>query len=240
MATLSTTTKTVAAAVISVFAATILLGWLSLCNIQASQDILFSAQRTLATNVAEDVDRAFLRARRALTAVADLIEPYHLESPATLLAFLDNRVGIKSMFEHGICADLEGRLLCSGPATALLLTQPNRDWQNTSPWIGPQGIAAHAMAAPAMRAGRDITLWGLLDVRSPMVMGDLGQIHLGRSGYAFLVAPTRLMVWHPDPERVLQPGPPPGADVVLDRALAGDVAGSGETVDSRGVTSLVS
>jgi diguanylate cyclase (GGDEF)-like protein len=62
---------------------------------------------------------------------------------------------------------------------------------------------------------------------------------LGRSGYVYLFDQTRLMIIHPDPKRILQRDIPPGANKVLDQAIAG-YEGIGETVNSRGVQMLLS
>jgi PAS domain S-box-containing protein len=95
----------------------------------------------------------------------------------------------------------------------------------------------------ALLRGSDNRVLGVLgcsvQMLSPDALGGIRSIKIGRSGYIFVYDSSRTMILHPQNERVLQQDIPPGANKLLDAALAG-IEGVGETVNSRGVPMLSS
>ncbi|MCX5890545.1 MAG: cache domain-containing protein, partial [Deltaproteobacteria bacterium] len=95
----------------------------------------------------------------------------------------------------------------------------------------------------ALLRGSDNQVLGVLgcsvQMLSPDALGGIRNIKIGRSGYIFVYDSSRMMILHPQNERVLQRDIPPGANKLLDAALAG-IEGVGETVNSRGVPMLSS
>lgn len=72
---------------------------------------------------------------------------------------------------------------------------------------------------------------------SPDALEGIRKVKIGRSGYIYLFDTSRLMILHPEEARVMQRDIPPGANKLLDAAIAG-FEGVGETVNSRGVPML--
>jgi len=73
----------------------------------------------------------------------------------------------------------------------------------------------------------------------PNALGGIRKTKIGETGYIYVVDTSRLMILHPDDQRVLQRDIPPGANRLLDSAIEG-FEGVGETVNSRGVPMLLS
>ena len=74
---------------------------------------------------------------------------------------------------------------------------------------------------------------------SPDTLAGIPSTKIGRTGYLYVFDHSRLMIMHPQEERILQRDVPPGANILFDAALEG-FEGVGETVNSRGVPMLVS
>lgn len=73
----------------------------------------------------------------------------------------------------------------------------------------------------------------------PDALGGIRKTKIGESGYIYVFDTSRLMIIHPEDQRVLQRDVPPGANKLLDRAIEG-FEGVGETVNSRGVPMILS
>ena len=73
----------------------------------------------------------------------------------------------------------------------------------------------------------------------PNALGGIRKTKIGESGYIYAFDTSRLMILHPEDQRVLQRDVPPGANKLLDAAIEG-FEGVGETVNSRGVPMLLS
>jgi PAS domain S-box-containing protein len=74
---------------------------------------------------------------------------------------------------------------------------------------------------------------------SPSTLAGIRGTKIGRTGYLYVFDRSRLMIMHPQDERILQRDVPPGANRLFDAGLAG-FEGVGETVNSRGIPMLVS
>ena len=72
---------------------------------------------------------------------------------------------------------------------------------------------------------------------SPDALGGIRKIKIGKSGYIYVFNTSRLMILHPENQRVLKWDIPLGANKLLDAAIEG-FEGVGETVNSRGVPML--
>ena len=72
---------------------------------------------------------------------------------------------------------------------------------------------------------------------SPNALGGIREVRIGRSGYVFVFDTSRLMILHPEDNRVLKRDIPLGANKLLDAAIKG-FEGVGETINSRGVPML--
>lgn len=88
---------------------------------------------------------------------------------------------------------------------------------------------------------QDKELLGLLNcsvqLASPRALGGITQRHFGETGYIYVYDSSRLMILHPQAQRIGKRDVPVGANHLYDQALKG-IEGSGETVNSRGVAML--
>ncbi|MEW6665633.1 MAG: cache domain-containing protein [Thermodesulfobacteriota bacterium] len=89
-------------------------------------------------------------------------------------------------------------------------------------------------------SGRIIGLLGCsVQLTSPNALEGMRLTRIGQTGYIFVYSKDRLMILHPEDERILKRDVPPGANRLLDAAIEG-FEGTGETVNSRGVPMLAS
>ena len=82
-------------------------------------------------------------------------------------------------------------------------------------------------------------LGGSIDLARSPFLERLADVKIGRNGYLYVINTDRITLFHPDSRRIMQRYPPPGANRMLDRAIAG-FDGTGETVTSRGLHVLAS
>jgi PAS domain S-box-containing protein len=74
---------------------------------------------------------------------------------------------------------------------------------------------------------------------SPDSLGGIHSVKIGQTGYVYIMDTSRLMLLHPDAERILQRDVPPGVNQLFDAAIEG-FEGVGESTNSRGIPMLVS
>ena len=76
-----------------------------------------------------------------------------------------------------------------------------------------------------------------VQLTSPNALEGIRQTVIGESGYIYLYDHSRLMILHPQNDRILKRDVPPGRNKLFDAAIEG-FQGVGETVNSRGVSML--
>lgn len=82
-------------------------------------------------------------------------------------------------------------------------------------------------------------LAGSINLTSDYFIEEITGFKIGKKGYLYLISKERVMILHPDKNRIMKQDVPPGKNLLLDKALLG-FEGSGETINSRGVKQLVS
>jgi signal transduction histidine kinase len=97
------------------------------------------------------------------------------------------------------------------------------------------------MAAPVLNAQGELVaiVGGVINLYKPNLIGTLGSRKLGETGYLYLVSNERLIISHPDKDRIMKEVPAPGTNPALDQAFAG-FEGTQEGTNSRGLTGLFS
>ena len=78
-----------------------------------------------------------------------------------------------------------------------------------------------------------------VQLTSPKALEGIRLTKIGKSGYIYVFAKDRLMILHPQEERILKKDVPVGTNKLFDDAIGG-FEGTGETVNSRGVQMLIS
>jgi diguanylate cyclase (GGDEF)-like protein len=77
-----------------------------------------------------------------------------------------------------------------------------------------------------------------VDLLAPQALGGLRSQRIGNNGYLYVFDKSRLMILHPDDNRILKRDIPEGANRLLDKAING-FEGVGETTNSRGIPMLL-
>ncbi|MES2818694.1 MAG: GGDEF domain-containing protein [Pseudomonadota bacterium] len=221
------------------------------------QELASSQQMSIATYVARDIDQR-LASRLAL------IEQFAGELPATLAGqpqqlqrWIEVRQHANPLFGGGLLAIRpDGNALLADSSNAPARWSPEvaaSDWfraallTDTAVIGRPLGEYLHGdpalvFAAP-VRDGAGVViavLAGVAWLEAPGFLGPMQQTQPGTTGDFLLVSPAqRLLVASSDASMTLQPMPPPGADLLLDRAIAG-LRGSAIEVNAKGVEELAS
>ena len=221
------------------------------------KETISEQQFTLVSRIAEDIDLHIAQAQEIIIQTADDISPAMLDDPDRAQAYLDSRLGsIFPAFDNGIFLfSSTGRLIAESP---FIPGRRGKDYsfrdyfrktvETGRPYISAPYFSSQSHNHPALNftapvrdtSGRLIgMLVGSLDLTRDNMLGRLTRIRIGKTGYLYLYSTDRLMVMHPDPERILKEDVPPGANRLFDRAIEG-FEGSGETVNSRGLHALAS
>jgi diguanylate cyclase (GGDEF)-like protein len=212
-------------------------------------------QLALAEALANDIDYKIAERRDFLNRLASTLPPELLERPALLRPWLAERHRLQPLFSLGlIVADSNGKILADYPELPgrrgrSLADDPDfhiaLDGQSHigRPLLGPVSkVPTLPMSAPLKdRAGKvRAVLLGVTAIAAPGFLDRLQQGRLGESGGYLLISPRdKLFVAASDPRMVLKPTPPPGVNLLHDRAMNG-FRGSAVTVNAFGVEELSS
>ena len=220
------------------------------------QEVVAGAHVSIATYIAHDIDHSIRMRRDLIRELADTLPPSLLAQPEDLAQWLGTRERLNPLFDRGILVlHPDGRLLARSPLAggAAPGARLDADWfdavlQSEQAVIGKPrrddaGGAPLLTGAAAVR-GADkhvlAVLAGVVSLDARGFLDDLQQTRLGASGGFLLVSPVdELFVTASDPALALQPTPPPGADPLLDRAMAG-YRGTGITSRGNGADALFS
>lgn len=170
--------------------------------------------------------------------------------------FLDQRSGIRSMFNNGIMLlDKNMVVVAENPIVAggrgkkkaelesfLRSVEKNGLPDISNPYSKPNSNEPAIVMAVAINDSNDKLLGflaGSINLTSDYFIEEIMGFKIGKKGYLYLVSDDRTMIIHPDKSRIMKQAAPPGRNILLDEALLG-FEGSGETVNSRGVEQLAS
>ncbi|MCM0082573.1 PAS domain S-box protein [Geomonas sp. Red32] len=219
-------------------------------------DTIAKQQFSVTTMLAEEMDGKIWMSQRQLVALARSVKAEDLASPQRAEAFLRRQPDEFEVFDGGIYLfSISGRMLAAMPSGQELV---GRDYsyreyfQQTvatqKPFISQpfQSTLPHrhptvTFTAPVFDgAGKMIgLLCGSHDLMKVNYLGKLAAAKLGERGYLYLCNTARMLIVHPDRQRIMKTDIPAGANKLLDRAIGG-FEGTGETVNSRGVHLLSS
>ncbi len=215
-----------------------------------TREMIFREQFSMVSSMARGLDDKLQSAHNALIAVAKVAPLQDIGNRQRMQAWLDNRTGIRSIFNHGLFLfDVSGTLEAANPyskqmvgtsyafrpyfqdtlrSAKPIISQPFISSLNNSPVI--------AMTSPIMNDQGHIVaiMAGVIDLRSSSgFFAELGRVKVGSSGYLYLFGPDRTLILHPDTSRIMKRDVAKGANKLFDRALEG-FEGAGETVNSKG------
>jgi signal transduction histidine kinase len=209
-------------------------------------------QFELLSELASNIDD---KLQERLNALANSTRMFPQEKLADLTALerhLRERTSLQILFDDLYIFDAKGLLLVDWPIKPgrRSLDMSSRDYirhvqETHKPGIS-QPILGKAtqqpivvMAAPVLNAQGDLVaiVGGVLNLYKPNLIGRLGSRKIGETGYLYVVSKDRLVISHPDKERIMKEVAPLGANPPLDRALAG-FEGTLEGTNSRGLDGL--
>lgn len=204
------------------------------------------------SELAGNIDDKLQERLRALTTVSSTVPQDRMTDLAALERHLRERPTLLTLFDDLYIFDAKGLLLVDWPIKPgrRNLDMSSRDYikqvqQTLKPAIS-QPILGKAtqqpivvMAAPVLNARGELVaiFGGVLNLYKPNLIGTLGTRKIGQSGYLYLVSKDRLIIAHPDKERIMKEVAPVGSNLALDRALAG-FEGTIEGTNSRGLVGL--
>ncbi|MEI6315497.1 MAG: PAS domain S-box protein, partial [Syntrophus sp. (in: bacteria)] len=224
------------------------------------KEIIGRQQFDFLSEIARGTDKNLRDAQRSLLQAAAHLEPAAIMKTGTagdafLSEALHGRLMLSHIFDNGITL--------FSPTGVMLATLPRheREGQDFSfreyiqrtietkkPYISKPYFSSRPGAPPAVmltvpvfdRQGRlTAILGGSVTLTSEGILGDIGKVKIGKTGYMYLFSTDRTLLVHPDKERILKQDVPPGANKLFDQAIAG-FEGSGETVTSKGLPVIAS
>ncbi|MDA8427955.1 MAG: PAS domain S-box protein [Geobacteraceae bacterium] len=213
-------------------------------------------QYQMVSLLAEDIDSSINERQRELIVIAGKITRKMVEDPRQAFSYL------KLMNEHLVNYDngmflfnRKGQIVAELP---LGLTRLNKDFsfrdylkQTTAsqkpfisdPYISSQlhHPAALMFTVPVFDTDGSMIaiLGGSVSLSRSSFIEKLSRIKLSKGGYFYLINQNRVLISHPDNNRIMKPEATPGSNKLLDRAIAG-FDGTDESIDSHGLHTLTS
>ncbi len=223
---------------------------------QSFKETIFRQQFAHITSIASNIDDKLRIAQNSLIGASAKAPPDVFKNAESAQRYLDNRIGVKTIFDNGIFfISKEGILIAESPF------RPDRrgkdlsfrDWvQQTltsqKPVISDPYISTHNPGQPAvvltvpifnMQGEFTGMMTGSFNLFGNNFLAELSKSKTGETGYIYMTDDKRVMISHPDKSRVMKAAAQPGVNKLYDRAIAG-FEGSGETVNSAGITMLAS
>ncbi|MBE0502364.1 MAG: PAS domain-containing protein, partial [Desulfuromonadales bacterium] len=214
-------------------------------------------QFTLVTKLADEIDTSIGIGQEIISRAAARITPEIMGNADLAQTFLDDHLGsILPIFDNGVFLfSAKGLMVAETP---FIPGRRGKDYSFrdyvsqtvttghpliSTPYFSSQehGHPAVSFTAPVHDSHGGVIglLAGSLDLTHNNMLGRLARTKIGNTGYLYLYSTDRLMIMHPKGDRLLKKDVPPGVNLLFDRAIDG-FEGSGETVNSRGFSSLSS
>lgn len=246
-------------AVICLTAAILLLTFLIVYHVakREMQRIISVQQFGMITSLAREIDDKISFNRDHLVVLASQMTPEILASHERSSNFLDHQRDDMIIFDKGLyllspeltllAGNHEALFACNNGAGSIA-AQLQDVIKTAKPLVSEPlllcGDAANPVilfATPIVDRTSHVTglLAGVASVMNEDFLAGLRHIKLGEGGYVYLYNQKRLMILHPDRDRILKRDVPLGVNQMFDRALDG-FEGSGETTNSRGLQALSS
>lgn len=213
--------------------------------------VVEAQQLALATYVARDIDNKIVQRHELLDRLAASLPPELLEQPDALQAWLKERFEYQPLFSVGLfVANAQGTPIADYPAWPgrLNISYADRDYfqaamagQST---VGRAVIGRVAkepvlpMGAPIRNKTGEVkaVLVGVTAFSTAGFLDALLKSRIGQTtgGFLLISPQDKLFLASSQPDMVLKPTPPPGVNLLHDKAMAG-YRGTGVTVNAKGV-----
>ena len=232
----------------------VLVSMLEMYRVKADlSELLGNQQVTLVSRMAEEVDEKLRSTHAVLIAMAKVLPAEIGNKPVQLRKYLEDRTGMRLLFDNLLVFSPSGMTLVDLRATGLEGTSvgdreffrqvmKDREPYISQPFLGRNSRRPFVvLTAPIVdRRGRIMAvLAGSLDLMRPNFLGKLGTATVGKTGSFALLGRDRTIIISRAADRIMSPGPAPGVSPYFDRAVAGE-AGWQESVNSRGLHALFS
>ena len=221
-----------------------------------TRELIFNHQFSLLSNEAKALDYKIVSSHNALIAISKVTPSNAFGNREITQKWLENRVGVRSLFNHGLYVfDATGMLVASFPQVKHLRGSSFSDHEffkssknSGKPYISSPFLSkidqnpVISMTVPLLTENGAMKglLCGEINILSKdNLLGELSQVRLGSSGYMYLFARDRTIIMHPDNSRIMKKDVLPGVNKLFDKALEG-FEGSDETINSKGLPFLTS
>lgn len=219
------------------------------------RELAISQQTSVANYVARDVDDRIASRLALIGRFATTLPPELAAQPQRLQNWIKDQQSINPTFNGGLLAlRPDGRgLFAEYPAMPgrSQVNHAEADWlrgalRSNGPVMGKptrgrvSGAPIIVFAAPVRDvSGKVVTvLAGIALLDAADFLKSIQETRLGETGGFLLISPAdKLFVSSSDPAMILQPTPPPGVNLLHDRAMSG-YRGSGVTVNAKGIEEL--
>lgn len=214
-------------------------------------------QNSLLSSIQREIDNKITTASTQLSSVAKILPLAAMTTPTQAQFFLEDRVGIGAIFDHGLCLwDHQGTLIANtggkGPRTTeedqtsvptFQYSRNSKASTISTPFrspVAPYHPVVQFNAPILNHVGEQIgTLSGGMRLDGDNLIGSIAKHKIGKTGHLYLYSNDRTILVHPDPSRILKKDVPVGANQLFDKALTG-WEGTAFTVNSRGIKSISS
>lgn len=212
-------------------------------------------QLSIASYIARDVEHSVESRRAFIAQLARSLPPALLDRPKQLGEWLEERRRLHPLFAEGmLLIDPQGkRIAFDGEAG----NPDSRQDFSDSAWFraalaadvsvigrpersSTSGKPIIIMAAAVRGANRQpvAVLGGAADLSAEGFLRDMQENQFGHRGGFLLISPQdQVFIGSSVPEMILKPTPPPGVNLLHDRAMAG-YRGTGVTINAQGVEEL--
>jgi signal transduction histidine kinase len=220
------------------------------------KETIATQQRSFILAEAHNIEDKLRIAQNALIAVAAKAPTDAFTNADHAQLFLDANVGLLSIFDNGnFFINKEGILIAESPYRTNRRGRELwfREWvqktvKSQKPCISDPYISTHSPGQPAIVMTVPVfdklgnmtgMMTGSLDLLGRNFLADLSKSRIGDGGYIYITDSNRVIIVHPDKNRIMKPAAPPGVNTFFDKAFNG-FEGSGETVTSYGIPMLSS
>lgn len=220
------------------------------------KDSISNQQYQVLSVMADEIDRSISDHHKTLALISTKIVPSMFSDPRRALAYLQEQNEHLSFFDNGMFLfDAQGHMVAEMP---LKLQRFGQDFsfreyfQQTvatrkpylsEPYISSQNDhpAAIMFTIPIMDDKGTLLgiLGGSINLTRFAFTDKLSRVKLSKGAYLYLFNKDRLLISHPNRQRVMKKDVPPGKNPLFDRAIKG-FDGTGETVTSQGLHTLSS
>jgi signal transduction histidine kinase len=214
-------------------------------------------QYRLLRALADSLDARLSIQRSVLGAAAGQVSASALGDAEQARRFLDSRTFLRRRFDQGLrlvdaqqprligTDETAARMAADFSAAELALFErvaTNQQTEISASFVGAGGEPMLSMATPVRAAdGRTVALLtGRLRVLAADIAGELREHKIGETGYFYMSDLQRVMLMHPDRERVGRIAAQPGRNIAFDRAIDQGFEGTMATVNSSGQRMLAS